>query len=415
MGADTSIKPKRRQINGFGPWYHRLGRLTGSRRADAIGLQLLIAGVLVFVGSLSITYIGLVVCWMVAGGALGLAAAALDSAVFPAVAPHLRRRLAFAQLMFVTVGAFLGLVSLELVPASVNDQWRLGFLALPLVSAGWAIRRYADSSQDSTAEVASVAAAQVPRRVAGLDGEPTPVLSVEALQVAYGSVQVLFDVDLAIEPGQVVALLGTNGAGKTTLLRSISGLEPTIGGRIVYTGLDITKTRPTWRVGMGLHQVVGGSAIIGPLTVAENLRLFCHSLDHVDDVDPFAEVFDIFPRLAERQHQRAETMSGGERQMLAMSKALILRPRLLLIDEFSLGLAPRIIADLLPVVRRIAERGAAVLLVEQSVNIALSVADYAYVMEKGEIGYQGPSSELRSQPDLVRSAYLEGLSQALRG
>jgi ABC-type branched-subunit amino acid transport system ATPase component len=402
-------------INGFGPWYHRLGRLAGSRRADAIGLQLLVAGVLVFVGALSTTYIGLVVCWMIAGGALGLAAAALDSAVFPAVAPHLRRRLAFAQLMFVTVGAFLGLVSLELFPASVNDQWRLGFLALPLVGAGWAVRRYADSSQDSTAEVASVAAVQVPRRVAGLDGEPTPVLSVEGLQVAYGSVQVLFDVDLTIEPGQVVALLGTNGAGKTTLLRSISGLEPTIGGRIVYTGLDITKTRPTWRVGMGLHQVVGGSAIIGPLTVAENLRLFCHSLDRGDAVDPFAEVFDIFPRLAERQHQRAETMSGGERQMLAMSKALILRPRLLLIDEFSLGLAPRVIADLLPVVRRIADRGAAVLLVEQSVNIALSVADYAYVMEKGEIGYQGPSAVLRSQPDLVRSAYLEGLSHALRG
>jgi ABC-type branched-subunit amino acid transport system ATPase component len=166
---------------------------------------------------------------------------------------------------------------------------------------------------------------------------------------------------------------------------------------------------------MGLHQVVGGNAIVGPLTVAENLRLFCHSLDRVDDVDPLAEVFDVFPRLAERQHQRAETMSGGERQMLAMSKALIVRPRLLLIDEFSLGLAPLVIADLLPVVRQIAERGAAVLLVEQSVNIALSVADYAYVMEKGEIGYQGPSAVLRSQPDLVRSAYLEGLSRVLKG
>ena len=402
-------------VNGLGPWYHRLDRLTGSRRSDAIGLQLLVAGVLVFIGSMSTTYIGIVVCWMIAGGAIGLAAAALDAAVFPAVAPHLRRRLAFGQLVFLTVGAFFGLVLLEIFPASLSEQWRLGLFALPLVWVGWAIRRYADSSRDSTADFASAAAAQVPRRVAGLDGESTPVLSVEGLQVAYGSVQVLFDVDLTIEPGQVVALLGTNGAGKTTLLRAISGLEPTIGGRIVYTGLDITRTRPTWRVGMGLHQVVGGNAIVGPLTVAENLRLFCHSLDRVDDVDPLAEVFDVFPRLAERQHQRAETMSGGERQMLAMSKALIGSPRLLLIDEFSLGLAPRVITDLLPVVRQIAERGAAVLLVEQSVNIALSVADYAYVMEKGEIGYQGPSAVLRSQPDLVRSAYLEGLSQVLKG
>lgn len=402
-------------VNGLGPWYHRLDRLTGSRRSDAIGLQLLVAGVLVSIGSMSTTYIGIVVCWMIAGGAIGLAAAALDAAVFPAVAPYLRRRLAFGQLVFLTVGAFFGLVLLEIFPASLSEQWQLGLFALPLVWVGWAIRRYSDSSRDSTADFASAAAAQVPRRVAGLDGESTPVLSVEGLQVAYGSVQVLFDVDLTIDPGQVVALLGTNGAGKTTLLRAISGLEPTIGGRIVYTGLDITRTRPTWRVGMGLHQVVGGNAIVGPLTVAENLRLFCHSLDRVDDVDPLAEVFDVFPRLAERQHQRAETMSGGERQMLAMSKALIVRPRLLLIDEFSLGLAPLVIADLLPVVRQIAERGAAVLLVEQSVNIALSIADYAYVMEKGEIGYQGPSAVLRSQPDLVRSAYLEGLSRVLKG
>jgi branched-chain amino acid transport system ATP-binding protein len=251
--------------------------------------------------------------------------------------------------------------------------------------------------------------------VAGLDGSRTAVLDVKDLQVAYGSVQVLFGVNLTIQPGQVVALLGTNGAGKTTLLRTISGLEPVRSGSVVYTGLDITKTRPTWRVGMGLHQIVGGEAVVGPLTVDENLSLFSHDVESDVEADPLAEVFEVFPILEERRHQRAETLSGGEKQMLALAKALIVKPRLLLVDEFSLGLAPIVVGELLPVVRAIAERGSAVLLVEQSVNIALSIADYAYVMEKGEIGYQGPAVDLRARPELVRSAYLEGLSQALKG
>jgi branched-chain amino acid transport system ATP-binding protein len=166
---------------------------------------------------------------------------------------------------------------------------------------------------------------------------------------------------------------------------------------------------------MGLHQIVGGEAVVGPLTIDENLRMFCHGVEIDDEVDPLAEVFDVFPILKERRQQRAETLSGGEKQMLSLAKALIVQPRLLLVDEFSLGLAPIIVGELLPVIRTIADRGAAVLLVEQSVNIALSIADYAYVMEKGEIGYEGPADELRDQPDLVRSAYLEGLSQALKG
>jgi branched-chain amino acid transport system ATP-binding protein len=202
------------------------------------------------------------------------------------------------------------------------------------------------------------------------------MLSVESLEVAYGQVQVLFGVDLTVQPGQIVALLGPNGAGKTTLLRAISGLEPTIGGRVLYNGLDVTKTKPTWRAGMGLQQIVGGEAVAGSLTVEENLRVFANTVP---------------------------------------AKALMVRPQLLLIDEFSLGLAPTVIADLLPMVRRIADGGTAVLLVEQSVQIALSIAEYAYVMEKGEIAHSGDAAELLDQPDLLRAAYLEGLTQALAG
>jgi len=240
-------------------------------------------------------------------------------------------------------------------------------------------------------------------------------LSVQGLDVAYGPVQVLFGVDLQVAEGEVVALLGTNGAGKTTLLRAISGLEPTQAGSVLYAGLDITRTRPTWRVGMGLHQVVGGSAIVPPLTVHENLKLFGHGVSADRRDAGIEQAYELFPRLRERHGQRATTLSGGEQQMLALAKAIIVQPRLLMIDEFSLGLAPRIVGELLPVVRAIAQNGSSVLLVEQSVNVALSVADRAFVMEKGEIGYSGDAAELRDQPDLLQAAYLEGLATALEG
>ena len=400
-------------ISLFGPWYHRLHRLGGSRRSDAIGTQLLIAGALVFLGGLSFTYIGLVVCWLFAGGAIAMAAAGLDAAVFPSLAPAVRRAVSARQVFWVGAGGLAGALVNAHVIGAWSDQWKIGWLGLPLLVAGWAIRRFAAPARDSETAVARAQATTVPRRVYDADSH-SPLLSVEQVSVAYGSVQVLFEVDLQVEEGAVVALLGTNGAGKTTLLRAISGLEPTIGGRIVYAGLDITKARPTWRVGMGLHQIVGGEAVVGPLTVADNLSLFGHGVSRSQRDQGIAEAYRLFPRLAERSNQRAATLSGGEKQMLSLAKAIISPPRLLLIDEFSLGLAPTVIADLLPVVRRIADQGAAVLLVEQSVNIALSVADHAYVMEKGEIGYSGPAEELRSRPDLLQAAYLEGLAQALR-
>ena len=400
-------------ISLFGPWYHRLHRLGGSRRSDAVGTQLLIAGVLIFLGSLSFTYIGLVVCWLVAGGAIALAAAGLDAAVFASLAPAVRRSVSARQVLWVGVGGLAGSLVNAHVIGAWSDQWRIGWLGLPLLVAGWAVRRFAAPAREAEAAVARARETTVPRRVFDVDSH-SPLLSVEQVSVAYGSVQVLFKVDLRVEEGAVVALLGTNGAGKTTLLRAISGLEPTIGGRIVYAGLDITKTRPTWRVGMGLHQIVGGEAVIGALTVADNLSLFGHGVSQSQREEGIAEAYRLFPRLAERSSQRATTLSGGEKQMLSLARAVIAPPRLLLIDEFSLGLAPAVIADLLPVVRRFADQGAAVLLVEQSVNIALSVADHAYVMEKGEIGHSGPAEELRARPDLLQAAYLEGLAQALR-
>ena len=400
-------------ISAFGPWYHRLHRLDGSRRADGVGTQLLVAGVLVLLGAVSFTYIGLVACWFVAGGATCLALAGLDAAVFAGLAPELRRPVAARQVLWAGAGALAAAAFNAWIAGGWPDQWKIGVLGLPLVVVGWAVRRFAAPARDAATVMAVSKATTVPRRVYAAESGP-PLLSVEQLSVSYGSVQVLFGVDLQVQEGAVVALMGTNGAGKTTLLRAVSGLEPTIGGRIVYAGLDITKTRPTWRAGMGLHQVVEADAVVGPLTVAENLTLFGHGLDRAQRAQSIAEAYELFPRLAERSRQRAATLSGGEKQMLGLAKAIVTPPRLLLIDEFSLGLAPTVIAEVLPVIRRIARRGAAVLLVEQSVNVALSVSDHAYVMEKGEIGYSGPAEELRARPDLLRAAYLEGLAHALR-
>ena len=398
-------------ISASGPWYHRLHRLGGSRRADAAGTQMMVAGILVFLGGVSFTLFGLVMCWLVAGGAVALAGAGLDAAVFAALAPTVRRAVAARQLIWAGLGAAAASALNAQVIGGWSDQWKIAVLGLPMAAAGWAVRRFADSARDAETVMAQSKATTVPRRVAELGAGP--LLAVEGVSVAYGSVQVLFEVDLQVDEGVVVALLGTNGAGKTTLLRAVSGLEPTMGGRIVYAGLDITKTRPTWRVGMGLHQVVESGAVVGPLTVAENLNLFGHGLHRGQRNRNIAEAYELFPRLAERSDQQAATLSGGEKQMLGLAKAVVTPPRLLLIDEFSLGLAPTVIADVLPVIRRIADRGSAVLLVEQSVNVALSVADHAYVMEKGAIGYSGPAEQLRARPDLLRAAYLEGLAHAL--
>jgi branched-chain amino acid transport system ATP-binding protein len=245
-----------------------------------------------------------------------------------------------------------------------------------------------------------------------LSGFP-PVLECRGLTSGYGAVQVLFGVDMRIERGEVVALLGANGAGKTTLLRVLSGLEPAWEGEVRLNAHPLGDMPAFRRLGAGICQIVGGESIAEGLTVGEHLRLWASSLDSAATATAMEEVDEVFPRLAERRQQMASTLSGGEKQMLALAKALVLHPDLLVIDEFSLGLAPIVVGELLPVVRRINERGSAVLMVEQSVNVALSVAHRAYCMEKGRIVYEGSADRLRAQPDLLRSVYLEGVTAAL--
>jgi ABC-type branched-subunit amino acid transport system ATPase component len=248
-------------------------------------------------------------------------------------------------------------------------------------------------------------------------GRHLPLLGCRHLDFSYGQLQVLFDVDFTVDDGEMVALLGTNGAGKSTLLRVISGLGFPSSGSVHYRGTDITFVGADRRVALGISQVPGGRAVFGPMTVAENLAVYGYSLgrDRAAVSCGIDATFDAFPRLAARRNQLASTLSGGEQQMLALGKALILRPRLLLIDELSLGLAPIVVGELLAMVRTINASGTSVVLVEQSVNIALSLVHHAYFMEKGEVRFDGPSAELLARPDLLRSVFLEGVAAAVPG
>jgi branched-chain amino acid transport system ATP-binding protein len=258
-------------------------------------------------------------------------------------------------------------------------------------------------------------AATVAMRHQRLAAGERSLLVCAGVDVAYESVQVLFGVDLDVREGELVALLGTNGAGKSTLLKAISGLVEPASGAILFDGVDITHVDPRTRLDLGIVQMPGGRSVFPTLTVDECLRLagWAHRDDpeHVRSATSLA--LERFPVLAERRSTMAGALSGGEQQMLGLAMALISKPRLLMIDELSLGLAPTIVSRLVEIVQAIHEQGTTVIVVEQSVNVALTLAERAVFMEKGEVRFSGPANELLERPDVLRSVFLEGAASAL--
>jgi branched-chain amino acid transport system ATP-binding protein len=235
------------------------------------------------------------------------------------------------------------------------------------------------------------------------------LLLVRNVDVSYDHVQVLFGVNLEIDEGEIVALLGTNGAGKSTLLKAIAGVVPADAGAIVFDGRDATYAPPHEVAERGIVMVPGGQGVFSKLTVAENLRLAGWlDRDKRSRADAITRVLEMFPVLESRMQEPAANLSGGQQQMLTIAMALLSKPRLIMIDELSLGLAPSIVAELLRAVRALKEQGTTVILVEQSVNVALTIAETAYFMEKGEIRFHGPTAELLGRPDVLRSVFLEG-------
>jgi len=238
-----------------------------------------------------------------------------------------------------------------------------------------------------------------------------PILVCKDVDVAYDRVQILFGVDMDVQENEIVALLGTNGAGKSTLLKAISGLVDPVGGTITFDGQDITHANAVQTARMGIVQVPGGKAVFPTLSVAEHFKAgtWLYSKEDPDEVKARVDhVLGMFPRLRERWDQMAGNLSGGEQQQLALGMAFVAKPRLLIIDELSLGLAPTIVEQLLGIVRDIHMSGCTIILVEQSVNVALTVAERAYFMEKGEVRFSGPTADLLERGDILRSVFLEG-------
>jgi ABC-type branched-subunit amino acid transport system ATPase component/predicted MFS family arabinose efflux permease len=235
-----------------------------------------------------------------------------------------------------------------------------------------------------------------------------PALQVNNLDFCYGPVQVLFDVGFEVSRGETLALLGTNGAGKSTLLRVISGLGTPRRGVVRLGGRTITYTSPQLRTTLGIHQLPGGKGVFPGMTVHQNLTMgaYIHRRDRDDVASRIDRVLELFPDLAQRQNQLASSMSGGQQQMLALAKVLLHDPEILLVDELSLGLAPTIVQDLLGVVEQLQEQGQTIIIVEQSLNVALSVADRAIFLEKGQIRFEGSAQDLLERDDLARAVFL---------
>jgi len=233
-----------------------------------------------------------------------------------------------------------------------------------------------------------------------------PVLRVEQVESFYGKIQALRGIDIEVTPGQIIAVLGSNGAGKTTTLKTISGIVRAQMGRVVLDGEDITRLPAHEIARKGLVHVPEGRHILKGLSVQENLELGSFTVrDHALRRERLADVFERFPILAERRHQDGSLLSGGEQQMLALGRALMHGPRVLLLDEPSMGLAPKLVTQTMRIVKQLNETGTTILLVEQNARLALKIAHYAYVLENGEIWNKGEASALAADESIVQ-AYL---------
>ena len=299
----------------------------------------------------------------------------------------------------------------------VADQFsiRVGMLVMiPLFIVGGLIQRsIGDVIMEDIEQVWQSAAARSEAIYERRQGR-SKLLLLRSVYAGYDGRMVIQGVDLDFDEGEIVALLGTNGAGKSTLLKSISGTVEADRGAVIFDGRDITHAPPHEIAALGIVQMPGGAGVFGSLTVRENLELagWTNRGDSLQVAQARSEILEMFPILGARLDEPAANLSGGQQQMLALSMSFVMRPRVLLIDELSLGLAPVIVGQMLPVIQRLAATGVTVVLVEQSVNVALTVADRAYFLERGEIRFSGPTAELLERPDVLRSVFLAEASGA---
>ena len=344
------------------------------------------------------------------GLALSRAGFAIMPGVVASVLPYrLRSRgIAMIGVYLFVFGSFFGAVITGLLSDAFGERTALTIVILPATLIGGSLIAYGARHirHDISLVVEELTEEQeeVERVKAG--GDATPVVQVRNLDFSYGKVQVLFDVAFDVAKGECLALLGTNGAGKSTVLRVISGLGVADRGVVRLNGRTITYADPELRTRVGVVQLAGGRATFGPLTIAENLRM-AGFLYRGDDLDARRDrVLELFPVLGQRLGDHAADLSGGQQQMLALAMTLMHDPEILIIDELSLGLAPIVVQELLSVVEQLKADGQSMILVEQSLNVALAVADRAVFMEKGQIRFEGPAAELAGRDDLARAVFL---------
>jgi ABC-type branched-subunit amino acid transport system ATPase component/MFS family permease len=375
-----------------------------------------IAVVLIAAGGLVPNFVGMVAFFSLSAAFLAILAPALAIAVLSIIPSRMRPHATALLGIFLASGGLIGALFLSGIDRRYGVAGSMVSLLIPGVVGAILLRTSAKFvPRDLDRMIDEILEEEEIKRISDAGGH-LPMLACKGIDFSYGQLQVLFDVNFTVDDGEMVALLGVNGAGKSTLLRVISGVGLPTAGSVRFRGADITYLDAERRVRLGITQVPGGRAVFGPMTVVENMRAFGYTLgrDRRAVEAAIEQSLEVFPRLAERRSQNASTLSGGEQQMLGLSRALILRPRLMLIDELSLGLAPVIVGQLLEMVREINRGGTAIVLVEQSVNVALNLVDHAYFMEKGEIRFDGRSQDLLRRDDLLRAVFLEGVSRGTK-
>jgi ABC-type branched-subunit amino acid transport system ATPase component/sugar phosphate permease len=398
----------------FGSRAERVFREDPAKVLSFSGLAL--AGAVTLIAGGALAPVFWLMCLMCAAGQslLAVLTPGLTASLLSIMDARFRPHAAAVVGMFTAAGSILGVLLLAGIDKRFGISGSIASLIFPGVVAGLIVRSAGPMIGKDLDRMIDEVLESEDLRVLTANGGRVPMLTCKNIDFSYGQLQVLFDVNFTVDEGEMVALLGTNGAGKSTLLKVISGIGLPSKGSVRYRGQDISYLDAERRVPLGITQVPGGRAVFGSCDVVENLRAFGFILgrDKKRIDASIEECFEAFPRLYERRNSLAANLSGGEQQMVGLSKALILKPKLLLIDELSLGLAPIIVGQLLDMVRRINATGTAVVLVEQSVNIALSLVDHAYFMEKGEMRFDGPAQELLGRGDLLRAVFLEGASKA---
>lgn len=401
-------------------WFGRRGddlfRKDPANLMRLASLMLALGVVSLALGTASPIFGLMILLFMVAFGMFAILQPALFVTVLSVVPPRMRPHAAALTGIFLAgVGGFAGLILLGGIDRRFGIIAGISSLALPGVLASLILRGAAKTINYDLDRLIDEIIEEEEIRALNARGVHLPMLACRNIDFSYGQVQVLFGVSFTVDEGEMVGLLGTNGAGKSTLLRVISGLGLPTAGSVRFQGADITYLDAERRLALGITQIPGGRAVFRSLSVTENLRLFghTHGRDRKAVEAGIEATFEAFPRLYERRNQPASTLSGGEQQMLGLGKAFMLRPKLLLVDELSLGLAPKIVSELLEMVRHINAEGTAVVLVEQSVNVALTLVHHVYFMEKGEIRFDGRSDDLLARTDLLRSVFLEGAAKGL--